>query len=382
MKNKLSIIKGRYFFVVLTLMGAISAANAQRFGGASSSVKLDDLRVPPGFKISLYATSTTGARSMALSSNGTLFVGTQGAGTVYAVVDTDKDGVADKTYIIAEGLNTPNGVAVKDGDLYVAEIRRILRYDDIENRLGQPPQPVVVSDKFPKETHHGWKYISFGPDGKLYVPVGAPCNTCVPGERHALIARINPDGSNYEVFARGIRNTVGFAWHPVTGEMWFTDNGRDMWGDDRPPEELNRAPKAGLHFGFPYHYGKDLTDTQYSTDMADDAFTPPVLEFPAHTAGLGLEFYTGDMFPTEYKNDIFIAFHGSWNRSQPAGYYVMRVDMENNKPVSTEVFASGWLQDNKRRGRPVDLEMMADGSLLLSDDYSGVIYRIFYEGAN
>ena len=374
-KNNIS----RLFIAALTLMGIINVADAQRFSSGNGQVNLAALKLPPGFKISLYASNITNARSMALSPSGTLFVGTQLAGQVYALLDTDQDGRADKTHIVAKGLNTPNGVAFHDGDLYVAELNRILRFDDIENHLEQPPQPVVIYDQLPSDTLHGWKYISFGPDGKLYVPVGAPCNTCEPSDRHALIARIDADGSNYEVFARGIRNTVGFAWHPETGEMWFTDNGRDLWGDDRPPEELNRVPRAGLHFGFPYHYGKDLTDPDFSTDKPDTAFTPPVLEFPAHTAGLGVQFYTGDKFPAEFKNDIFIAYHGSWNRSKRAGYYLMRIDMENNQPVGTEVFASGWLQDEKYWGRPVDLEMMADGSLLLSDDFAGAIYRITYQ---
>ena len=342
------------------------------------------IKLPGGFRISVYAENIPAARSMTLSSEGTLYVGTFGefggkaVGKVYALRDEDGDGRAERVITIADGLNYPNGVAMRGGDLYVAEISRILRYDDIDHHLDAPPTPVVVSDAFPTEYHHGWKNIEFGPDGKLYVPVGAPCNTCVPDDRHAGIFRMNADGSDLEAYARGIRNSVGMAWHPVTGELWFTDNGRDLWGDDRPPEELNHAPVAGLHFGFPYRYGKDLVDTTYPTSMSDADFTPAAMEFPAHNAMLGLRFYTGDAFPAQYRNQLFIASHGSWNRAHPDGYRVTLVRFKDNMPGGYEQFASGWLVNDKFWGRPVDVEMLADGSLVVSDDFNGCIYRISY----
>lgn len=367
-------------------------AHAQRVGVANNpmTVEVDEylskISLPPGFSISIYARDVAKARSMVVSGSDTVFVGSRGqinnkpVGNVYAIPDKNSDGAADEVIVIAEGLNTPNGVALNDGDLYIGEISRISRIKDVENNLEGINTPETIKDDFPTETHHGWKFIAFGPDNKLYVPVGAPCNTCDPSDRHALIARIDRDGSNYEVFARGIRNTVGFDWHPQTGNLWFTDNGRDMWGDDRPPEELNHATAAGQHFGFPYHYGKDLTDSEYKTEMSASDFTSPALEFPAHTAGLGMRFYQGKSFPAEYQGDIFIAYHGSWNRSNPAGYLIRRIDMEDGEVKGDEVFASGWLQEEKYWGRPVDIDMLSDGSLLVSDDHANVIYRIAYTG--
>jgi glucose/arabinose dehydrogenase len=347
---------------------------------------LSKIQLPPGFSISVYAHDVVRARSLAVSESGTVFVGSRGQvnnkpiGNVYAIPDANGDFSADNVVTIAEGLNTPNGVALNNGDLYIAEISRVLRIANVEQNLGKLNTPEVVKDDFPTEAHHGWKFIGFGPDNKLYVPVGAPCNTCNPSERHALIARIDRDGSNYEVFARGIRNTVGFDWHPQTGDLWFTDNGRDMWGDDRPPEELNRATKSGQHFGFPYRYGTDLADDDYKTEMSPSDFVSPMLELPAHTAGLGMRFYQGESFPAQYQGDIFIAYHGSWNRSNPAGYLIVRVDMDAGEVLSHEVFASGWLQEEKYWGRPVDIDMLKDGSLIVSDDHANVVYRIQYTG--
>ena len=322
---------------------------------------------------------------MAVSEAGTVFIGTFGqfggkpVGKVYALRDEDKDGKADKVITVGENLNWSNGVALHKGDLYVAELSRILRFDDIDNHLETPPQPHVVNDSYPTDFIHGWKFIRFGPDGRLYVPVGAPCNTCVPDAEHAMITSIMPDGSDKQIYARGIRNSVGFDWHPVTGELWFTDNGRDAWGDNIPPEELNHAPRAGLHFGFPYRYGKSLIDREYKTDMTEQDFTPPALELPAHNAALGMRFYQGGMFPEKYRNRIFIAAHGSWNRTIPDGYCIYSVTLEDNKVVAYEKFASGWLTDEQKFwGRPVDVAVLPDGSLLVSDDHAGVIYRISY----
>jgi glucose/arabinose dehydrogenase len=367
-------------------------------GPAHAQVQLDRITLLPGFEIEIYADGLVNPRSMTLSREGTLFVGTRmnpqaiaqgapGAGVVYAIRDNDGDQRADEILIVDEGLNVPNGVALHEGDLYVAEISRILRYDDIESRLNRPPEPTVVSDVFPTDWLHGWKFIAFGPDGLLYVPVGAPCNVCDPSQdnpRYATINRMNPDGTGLEVFASGIRNSVGFDWHPQTGELWFTSNGRDGWGDDRPPDTLNRAPTAGLHFGYPYCHGGDLLDPDFGEGRTCTDYTPPAQNLGPHVASLGLRFYTGEMFPEEYRNQIFIAEHGSWNRSPEAGHTGHRltlVRLEGSEAVSYEPFAEGWLQsDNTAWGRPVDLLVMPDGALLVSDDTAGVIYRISYSG--
>jgi glucose/arabinose dehydrogenase len=347
---------------------------------------LDKIKLPPGFKISMFAENVESARSMARGSKGTIFVGTRRErrkifGKVYAIVDRDGDYQADEMITIAADLNMPNGVAFHEGDLYVAEVNRVIKYENIEDNLSSPPEPVVLRDTFPTNMWHGWKFIRFGPDGKLYVPVGAPCNICEREEEiFASITRINRDGSGLEIFARGIRNTVGFDWHPETKELWFTDNGRDEMGDDIPPEELNHAPNAGMHFGFPYRFGKAIVDTTFKTDMEADAFQPAAIELPAHTAALGMRFYTGESFPAEYKNQIFIAEHGSWNRSVPDGFRVSVVKLENNRALSFEYFATGWLQQDKYWGRPVDVLVLPDGSLLVSDDFAYCIYRIAYEG--
>jgi glucose/arabinose dehydrogenase len=347
----------------------------------ANSLPLERIKMPVGFKIDVFA-EVNDARSMAISPSGILFVGNRDGKEVYAVQDTNGDFKADKKWTIATGLNTPNGVAFKDGDLYVAEINRILKYPGIESKLSNPPQPVVVNDRYPTKTHHGWKYIAFGPDGKLYVPVGAPCNICESSDEiFASITRINPDGTGREIFASGVRNTVGFTWHPETKEMWFTDNGRDMLGDDIPPCELNHAPRAGLHFGYPYCHAGTIKDPEFGNKRPCQDFTDPAKPLGPHTAPLGLKFYTGSMFPPGYKNVLFIAEHGSWNRSRKIGYRVSLVKVEDNsKAVSYETFASGWLDDSKQTvwGRPVDVLILPDGSMLVSDDRAGVIYRIVY----
>ncbi len=359
------------------------------FRGAPADLPLDKIKLPPGFEISVFAEDLPNARSLRLTPGGTLFVGTRRAGNVYAVRDTDGDHKADAVYTIAEGLNMPNGVAFRDGALYVAEVNRILRYDDIEAHLDDPPEPVVVYDDLPSDRHHGWKYIDFGPDGKLYVPVGAPCNICDREPPYASILRMNPDGTDVEVYARGVRNTVGFTWDPLTGELWFTDNGRDNIGgqnqditDNSPPCELNHAPRPGMHFGYPYVHGRAILDPEFGEGHNPADYTPPAQELGPHVAPLGVEFYTGEMFPEEYRNQIFIAEHGSWNRRQKIGYRVTLVRLdENRQPTSYEPFAEGWLEGNENWGRPVDLEQMPDGSMLLSDDQNGVVYRITYTGS-
>ena len=337
-----------------------------------------NISLPPGFSIEIYAQNVPDARSLALGPDNIVFVGSRKAGKVYAVLDRDGDFVADEVVTIAKGLNMPNGVAFYKGDLYVAEIQRIIKFKDIKSHLYNPGKPVVVFNGLPDKRWHGWKFIRFGPDGKLYIPIGVPCNVCEPGDPFGTITRINSDGSGFEIFARGIRNSVGFDWHPVTGELWFTDNGRDYLGDDIPPDELNHAPRAGLHFGFPYLHGSNIFDPEFGKKANPGLYTEPAQELGPHVAALGMRFYTGKMFPAEYTNQIFIAEHGSWNRSEPIGYRISLVRLENSIPVSYAIFAEGWLQKHRTLGRPVDLEIMPDGSMLVSDDYSGRIYRIVY----
>lgn len=349
----------------------------------SSSLPLDKIRLPEGFVIDVYAEEVTNARSMVLSPGGTLFVGTRDKGQVYALRDTNNDYYADVMHVIAKGLKMPNGVAFRDGSLYVAEVSRILRFDNIEQRLENPPVPVVVYDQYPTDTHHGWKYIAFGPDGKLYVPVGAPCNICEKENPvYASITRMNADGSGMEVVQRGIRNTVGFTWHPQTGALWFSDNGRDWMGDDVPACELNHAPRDGMHFGYPYCHQGDLPDPEFGVKYPCSDFEAPVQKLGAHTAPLGIEFYTGKQFPKAYRNRLFVAEHGSWNRSKKIGYRVMMLELDGGKAVSYEPFAEGWLDEAKDDviGRPVDIALMPDGSMLVSDDYADAIYRIRYVG--
>ena len=358
----------------------VSPAGAALPGAPPDDAKLDHIVLPPGFSIDVFA-DVEQARSLALGSKGTVFVGSLSRGTVTALVDRDRDGKADETIVIAEDLNTPNGVAVREGALYVAEISRVLRFDAIEDNLRTPPRPVVINDSFPTDKSHGWKFIAFGPEGKLYVPVGAPCNVCEKGdERYASIMRMDPDGKNLQLFARGVRNTVGFSWHPETKELWFTDNGRDWLGDDQPPDELNRAPAAGMHFGFPYVHGGDILDPEFGKGKRVEDYTPPARKLGPHVASLGMRFYTGNQFPAEYRNSIFIAEHGSWNRSAPIGYRVTLVRLQKSTVVSYEPFAQGWLRGGKVSGRPVDVLVMPDGALLISDDYAGKVYRIRYEG--
>lgn len=358
-----------FFFLFLTSFPALA-----------SDLPLGDIRLPPGFSIAVFADKLPGARSMTLGAGGTLFVGTRKEGKVYALQDRDGDGRAERVLTLASGLNMPNGVAFRDGALYVAEVNRILRYDAIETRLDNPPKPAVVNESFPADAHHGWKFIRFGPDGLLYVPVGAPCNICEPDPtRYAAIFRMRADGSGLEQFARGVRNTVGFDWHPATGELWFTDNGRDWLGNERPPDELNHAPRPGMHFGYPYCHGKNIADPEFGAKRACSEFTPAEQELGAHVASLGMRFYTGSQFPAAYHNQIFIAEHGSWNRFPPDGYRITLVRLKDGRPSGYEVFAEGWLHLGLAWGRPVDLQVMPDGALLVSDDKAGAIYRIVYQ---
>lgn len=364
---------GMALLTLLTLPACLPA-------GKMEGIHLDTLRLPDGFEITLLTDQVPGARSMAQSPSGILYVGTRRGGRVYAVEELD--GEPPRVVVIAEDLNVPNGVAWRDGSLFVAEIDRVLRFDDIDERLEDPPEPVLVSADFPSDTHHGWKFIRFGPDGRLYVPVGAPCNVCEEENPiYASITRMDIDGGNREIYAHGVRNTVGFDWHPETRELWFTDNGRDMMGDDLPPDELNRAPARGLHFGFPYCHGGDIPDPQFGDRRDCSETVPPAARLGPHVASLGMRFYTGDRFPEQYRHQIFIAEHGSWNRSTPIGYRITLVRLEGSEVTSYEVFADGWLQGEEAWGRPVDVHIAPDGSLLVSDDRAGAIYRIDYRGS-
>jgi glucose/arabinose dehydrogenase len=325
---------------------------------------------------------------MCKSPKGTIFVGSKSGGNkVYAVVDQQNG--QRQVITLASNLFVPNGVAFHDKDLYIAEVNKVSRLKDIEANLNHPPRLETVNDGFSAKTHHGWKYIAFGPDGWLYVPVGAPCNVCIADDfaspkgvtiPYASIMRMKPDGSGLEVFARGIRNTVGFDWDPTTKDLWFTDNGRDLLGDNIPPDELDHAPVQGANFGFPYMYGNNQPDPEYGSKVPnDETLVPPAQCLGPHVASLGMKFYTGTMFPAEYHNQIFIAEHGSWNRSIPIGYRISLVTLKNGKPVKYQPFIEGWLQNNHAWGRPVDLLQLADGSMLISDDTAGLIYRVTYK---
>ena len=342
---------------------------------AASEIPIDKIKVPQGFKVELWASGINNARAMTWGDRGTLFVSSRVAGNVYAVVDK---GGSREVKTIAKGLNLPNGVAFKDGTLYIAEIHRITKMEGIEGKLDSPPEMKVVYDTLPKDAPHGWKYLAFGPDGKLYFNIGAPCNICIPPDTHANISRINPDGTGFEYWARGVRNSVGFDWHPVTKELYFTTHGRDWLGEEVPNDRLDVAPKKGLHFGYPYCHQGDILDPELGKGHSCGEFAAPLLKTGPHVAGNGVEFYTGSMFPAEYKNRMFLAQRGSWNRTQKVGFRVMMVTLRTGDVPKYEPFAEGWLQGDQIWGRPVYTRHMKDGSLLISDDYAGAIYRVSY----
>jgi glucose/arabinose dehydrogenase len=285
----------------------------------------------------------------------------------------------DRTVIVIDdSLEMPTGLDYYKGDLYVSEISRILKYENILQTMDKSPEPVVVNGSFPKDKWHGWKFIRVGPDGKLYVPVGAPCNVCIPDSIwHARIFRMTLDGGTIEYFAEGVRNTVGFDWNPATGTFWFTDNGRDEMGDDMPPDELNKSRVDGQNFGFPYLHG-NIKDPEFWPKRPKNVlFNTPAFELPAHVASLGMRFYTGKMFDEKYRGGIFIAEHGSWNRSKKTGYRISFIRIEEDRATAYEVFAAGWLQGETAWGRPADVQVGPDGSLFVSDDLAGCIYRIY-----
>lgn len=342
-------------------------------GTALAAPPLQHLRVPPGFHVSVYSDAVPDARELAVGVKGTVFVGSN-QGNVYALTDGGR-----KVHVIASGLDSPSGVVMHDGDLYVSAVNRILRFRGIEDHLDDPPQPQVVTDKLPGKTHAGGRFIAFGPDGKLYVPFGAPCNVCdKPG--FAKLLRMNADGSGWQDVAYGIRNTVGFDWQPGTHTLWFTDNGRDLLGDNIPSDELNRVDHLGENFGFPYCHEGDVLDPEFGKGKSCKDYAPPAFKLGAHVASLGMRFYAGKMFPKSYQGAIFIAEHGSWNRSSKSGYRVVVVRVGNGGKVSGEQpFLTGFLDGQTTLGRPVDVQPLPDGSLLVSDDDNGALYRITYQ---
>jgi glucose/arabinose dehydrogenase len=335
------------------------------------------LKAPPGFEVTVYASGMPNARSMAFGKNGTLFVGTRFPGNVYAVVDK---GGKREVKTLLKGLYRSNGVAYKDGALYVAELSRITRYDDIESHLDSPPAPQLVTDALPKDEAHGWKFMTLGPDGWLYFQIGAPGNIVMPPYTHATINRVNPQTGVIETMARGVRNSVGMDFHPVTHQLWFTNNGRDWVSDDMPNDTLHVLKTKGENFGYPFCHQGDLLDTEFGRGRSCDEFSKPAALLGPHVASLGMRFYTGGMFPKEYANNIFIAEHGSWNRTVMSGYNVSRVVLDaSGKVVKVEPFITGWLEGSKFWGRPADVQVAPDGSLLVSDDVAGVIFRVAYK---
>ncbi len=345
----------------------------------AAKLPLERLKLPDGLQISVVA-RVNNARQMALAERpGILFVGSRRAGTMTALQDNDGDGIYEQQFRIARGLNLPSGITLRGNDLYVAAVDRILRYPGVAQRLDNPPKPQLITDQLPDETHHGWKYLKFGPDGWLYLNVGAPCNICLSEDpRFASLLKLNVETGEQQIVAHGVRNSVGFTFHPVDNSLWFTDNGRDHLGDNRPDDELNRLTRPGLHFGYPFLHGNDVWDPLYGKqgDRTPGAYQLPVAQLGAHHAPLGLTFYTGHSLPGLTRNSLFIAEHGSWNRSSKVGYRVTRIETEEGRVVSQQPFISGWLQGQRHWGRPVDVVVDHDGSLLISDDYAGAIYRV------
>ena len=344
----------------------------------SEELPLQNIKLPAGFTITTFAQQVPNARSMAWNGKDTLYVGTRHEGKVYALVDKNGDYQADQIHVIADDLTMPNGIVYYQGDLYVAEVGRIIKFEKIDSTLSKPKKAKIVYKNLPTESHHGWRYLNLGPDNKLYISIGAPCNIC-DEEGYARIARMNLDGSEFEVVASGVRNSVGFSWHPDTQELWFTDNGRDWMGDDSPPDELNKVTKMGQHFGYPYCHGGVILDPEFGEGKSCASYISPVQNLGAHVASLGVHIYSGPMFPSAYQGQVFIAEHGSWNRSKKSGYRISLVKIENNKAISYESFATGWLQGQSSWGRPTDIKALPDGSLLISDDQANAIYRITYQ---
>jgi glucose/arabinose dehydrogenase len=343
---------------------------------AADKLPTAKLVAPKGFNVEVYASGMAGARSLRVSDKGTVFVGTWQVGKVYAIpAGTGKH--EPKT--LYTGLDWPNGIVIHDGTLYVAEHEKVSKAENIEANLNSPPKLTPIYTDLPKERPHGWRFMALGPDNKLYVPVGQPCNNCLPSPAHGQIRRINLDGSGMEVIARGVRNTVGFDWHPASKQLYFTDNGRDWLGEDLPNDELNRLSKVGEHFGSPFCYQGNILDSDYGWGHSCSDYTAPVALMGPHAAALGMRFYSGSMFPKKYHDAIFVARHGSWNRSKKFGGDVVAVRLDKDGKVkSVEPLVTGFLEDNKYIGRPNDVLQLKDGSVLVSDDWNGAVYRITY----
>jgi glucose/arabinose dehydrogenase len=375
---------------VLVLSGVIATGVA--VSGRQTGSPLDRLTVPAGFQLGVFAENVENARQMVLGPKGTVFVGSRTAGKVHAVVDANGDHKADRVVVIAKGLDQPNGLAMRNGALYVATASRLLRFDDIEAHLDAAPAPVTVRADLPNpRTGHTWKFIAFGPDDMLYMSIGAPCNVCASPPQVSAIVRMKPDGSSMETFAEGVRNSVGFDWHPATRALWFTDNGRDMLGEDVPNDELNVAATPGLHFGFPFCHQGDVADPEFGKQRACSATVPPVQKLGPHVAAVGMAFYTGTMFPAKYKNAAIIALHGSWNRATPSGYKVMAAHTDGARVTGYEPLVDGflpgitsgsapggWGAGKAAIGRPADVLQMPDGSVLVSDDAGNRLIRVSY----
>ena len=364
------------------LIGRPDTADAKRLApvpapplaAAADKLQVDKLKAPKGFKVEVYASGMPNARSLALGDKGTVFVGSRLQDKVYAIVDK---GGKREVKIIASGLYRPNGVAFKNGTLYIMELSQLSKIDNIEDKLDNPPKPTVILDGLPKDEAHGWKYIAIGPDNKLYFEIGQPCNNCLPPEGYATMRRVNLDGTGMETIAQGIRNTVGFDWHPTSKELYFTDNSRDWMSEDLPNDELNRMTKVGQHFGSPFCYQGNLPDQEFGWGRKCEEFTPPIALMGPHTAALGMKFYTGNSFPAKYKNQILVARHGSWNKTNKLGGDVVLVNIKKDGSAGPiEPFLTGFLENNSYVGRPVDVMVMKDGSVLVSDDWNGAVWRV------
>jgi len=370
----------------------IIGLQAASFAATAAVPDISKLALPPGFSIEVLTSDVPNARQMALSEGGVLYVGSRRAGNVYAITgweDKATDQAQINVRVIASDLTMPSGLAYRDGSLYVGALNKILRYDNIDDHLNLPGEPVLVTDALPDEEHHGWKYLGFGPDEALYVPVGAPCNICKSKDpRFASILRMNPDTGATTLYAEGVRNTVGLAWHPDSKALYFTDNGRDMLGEDVPAEEINRVTEPGNHYGYPYIHAGDIADPKFGKGQNSADFVAPLLKIQAHSAALGIAFYgsknyegaqTNGPFPASYKNALFIAEHGSWNRKEKVGYRVS-VMFETPSGPQYAPFITGWLEDQANWGRPNDVLITPNGALLISDDQTGSIYRVSYQG--
>ncbi|MFY9771378.1 MAG: PQQ-dependent sugar dehydrogenase, partial [Xanthobacteraceae bacterium] len=344
---------------------------------AADKIPLDKLKAPKGFNLELYASGMPNARSLALSDKGTVFVGSRLQDKVYAIT-TDKDGKR-KVHVLVSGLYRPNGVAFKDGTLYIAELSQISKIEHVDDKLDASPKPTVIYSDLPKDEAHGWKFLAIGPDNKLYVEIGQPGNNVLHDKDHGQIRRLNLDGSGAEVVAFGVRHSVGFDWNPKNKDFYFTDNGRDWFSEDLPNDKLNRVAKIGQDFGEPYCHQGNIPDNDFGWGRSCSEFVPPVALLGPHAAALGMRFYTGTMFPAEYRDQIFIARHGSWNRTVKFGGDIAVAKLNKDGSVkSVEPFVTGFLQNNNYVGRPVDIMNMPDGSMLISDDWNGAVYRLSY----